>query len=213
MAENRFVITISYQLGCGGAALGQKLSERLGIPFFDREILKRVAEQFHLAEGALEGREERLSSFWRSLNRIAVMTNPIESMSLENYEPDDREIFQLESDCIRQIAQETSAIFLGRCGRYILRDHPRLFSILVHADMPDRVRRVQELFGLDAGEAKKLIDQNDREREAYIRTFTHQNLLDARLYDLCLNTSSLGMEKSAELALLAISQKLEKGST
>jgi cytidylate kinase len=72
MAENRFVITISHQLGCGGAALGQKLSERLGIPFFDREILKRVAEQFHLAEGALEGREDALEQFLAVTERIAV---------------------------------------------------------------------------------------------------------------------------------------------
>ncbi len=208
MADNLYVITISHQLGCGGAALGQKLSARLGIPFFDREILKKVAEQLNLAEGDLEGREERLSGFWQSLSRVAALTDPAECLSLQYYEPDDREIFKMESDCIQQIAKKSSAIFLGRCGRYILRDAPRHFNILVHANLEDRVPRVQELFCLEAAEARKLIKQNDRERDAYIHTFTGQNWLDARLYDLCINTSSLGLEKSAEAALAGLQEKL-----
>jgi cytidylate kinase len=72
MGNKHLVITISHQLGSGGAYLGQKLSERLGPPFIDREVLKKVAEQLNLAETALAGREERLSTFWQSFMRIAV---------------------------------------------------------------------------------------------------------------------------------------------
>ncbi len=209
MASEHTIVTISHQLGCGGAALGQRLSEQLGIPFFDREILIKVAGELHLAESVVQGREERLSGFWQSLNRIgAVLSDPVDRLSMQSFEPDDRTLFQVESECILRIAEHGSGIFLGRCGRYILRDHPRLFNILVHADLAYRVRRVQELFGLDSGAARKLIAKNDHDRDAYIGTFAREDWLDARWYDLCVNTSRLGIEHSAAAALLGIQAKL-----
>ncbi len=210
MTGKQIIVTISHQLGCGGSALGQKLSEQMGIPFFDREILTRVARELNLAESVVEGREERLSGFWQSLNRIAVLTDPVECLSMQSFEPDDQGLFQVESEIILQIAAQSSGIFLGRCGRYILRDHPHLFNILVHADLTDRIHRVQKLFCLEAGDAKKLIAKNDRDRDAYMSTFARKNWLDARWYDLCVNTSSLGIEQSVAAALLGIKAKLLK---
>jgi cytidylate kinase len=209
MTGKQIIITISHQLGCGGSTLGHKLSEQLGIPFFDREILIKVAEELHLAVSVVEGREERLSGFWESLNRVAVViSDPVERLSMQSFEPDDHGLFQVESDCIVRIAKQSSGVFLGRCGRYILRDYPRLFNILVHADLADRIHRVQELFCLEAGDANKLIAKNDRDRDAYMRTFALKNWLDARWYDLCVNTSSLGMEQSVAAAMLGIQAKM-----
>jgi len=175
IGNKHLVITISHQLGSGGAYLGQKLSERLGLPFIDREVLKKVAEQLNLAETALAGREERLSTFWQSFMRIAVLTDPVECLSPDNYLPNDRELFKLESDYIGRIADKSSAIFLGRFGRYILRQHPGHISILVHANLPDRIKRIQQLYCSGEDEAKKLIETNDRERTAYIHAFTRQD--------------------------------------
>ncbi len=208
MMHKHMIVTISHQLGCGGSALGQKLSEQLGIPFFDREILKKVAEELNLAESVIEGREERLSGFWQSLNRVAILSDPVECLSVQGFEPDDQELFQVESECILRIAEQSSGIFLGRCGRYILRDHPCVFNILVHADLADRIHRVQKLFCLEAGDAKKLVAKNDRDRDAYMRTFARKDWLDARWYDLCINTSSLGIEQSAAAAMLGIKAKM-----
>ena len=165
MGNPHLAITISHQLGSGGAYLGQKLSERLGLPFIDRDILKKVAEQLNLAEAVLNGREERLSTFWQSFMRIAVFTDPVNCLSPESYAPTDRELFKLESDYIGRIADQSSAIFLGRCGRYILRDHPGHISLLVHANLADRIKRLQQLYCLDEADTKKLIDTNDRERD------------------------------------------------
>ncbi len=209
--EKQILVTISHQLGCGGAALGQKLSERLGIPFFDREILKKVAEELNLAEEVVEGREERLSTFWQTYSRLAARSDPAECLSPQYFDPDDRELFKVEAECILQIAEHGSGVFLGRCGRYILKGRPGLFNILVHANLPDRIRRVQELFCLEEAEAKKLIAQNDRDRDAYMRAFARRDWLDARWYDLCINTSSLGPEKSLAAALLGIQEKMGRG--
>src|SRR5260370_3480242 len=143
MSEERVVITISHQLGSGGSYLGKQLSERLAIPFVDRDILKRVAEQIHVSEAELVGREERLSSFWQSFSRMALFTDPIAGFTLNSYVPADRDLFELESDYIARIAERTSAIILGRCGRTILRDHPHRLSILVHAALPVRIKRIR----------------------------------------------------------------------
>lgn len=209
MSEPPFAITISHQLCSGGSFLGQKLSETLGVPFINREILKLVAEKLNLAEAVLEQREERLSGLWDSLSRIAIYTNPAECLSPENYIPTDRELFDLESNVIARIAEKRSAVFLGRCGRHILREHPRRFSLLVTADLPDRIRRAQELYCVDASEARRLLDQNDRERKEYIRAFTRQDAWDARLYDLCLNLSTVGKEAGAQMVLLSAREKLQ----
>jgi len=206
MDNKKLVITISHQLGSGGAYLGQKLSECLGMPFIDRDILKKVAEELHVAETDLDGREERLSTFWQSFMRYAIYTDPVGYMALENYSPTDRELFDLESEFIGRIADQGPAIFLGRCGRYILRDHPDRFSLFVHASLPDRIQRVQQLYHLSADESKKRIETNDRERAAYVRAFTHQELLDARQYDLCLDTSSLGLDHALDLVLKSIKE-------
>jgi CMP/dCMP kinase len=203
-----YAITISHQLGSGGAYLGQKLSERLGVPFFDREILKKVADELHLAEADLEEREERLTSFWQSFERIAVLSDPVGCLSLDQYLPTDQELFKLESQTIIEIVKQSPAIFIGRCGRYILRDHPDQFSILVHADLPARIERIQQMYCLPANEAKKLVETNDRERAAYIRAFTHQDWLDARLYNLCVNTTQVGLDKTVDLALTCLAGRV-----
>ncbi len=207
MKDKKFVITISHQIGSGGAYLGQKLSERLGIPFIDREILNRVAKQLNLAETELAHREERLSSFWQSFSRLAELIDPAKSLTADSYIPTDRELFQLESDTIGRIAANSSAIFIGRCGRFILRDYPCHLSVLVHAEKPARIKRLCELYHITASEANKMITSNDRERCAYIQTFTKQDWLNARLYDICINTSVIGLDKSVDIILACMESK------
>ena len=209
MPEQPFAITISHQLCSGGSYLGQQLSEALGVPLVNRQILKLVSEKLHLAESVLEHREERLSGLWDSLSRIAIFTDPAECLSLESYIPSDKELFDLESTVIARVAEKRSAVFLGRCGRYILRDHPRRFNLLVVAEMPERLQAAMDLYCVDVPEARKLLENNDRERKAYIQAFTHQDAWDARGFDLCLNLSRLGRKNAAELAQRAVREKLE----
>jgi cytidylate kinase len=197
--ESFYVITISHQFGSGGALLGQKISERLGIPLVDQQILKWVSEQLNLTEVELEKRQERISSFWLSFFRTTALIDPVIGISSEQYYPTDKELFDLESEFILQIAKQNSAIFLGRCGRYILRDHPRHLSIFVHADLSERIKRISELYQLSKEEAKKYIEKTDSDRNAYISTFTKQNWLDPRLYDLCVNTGTIELDQIVEL--------------
>jgi cytidylate kinase len=204
-----YAITISHQLGSGGAYLGEKLADRLGIPFLDRAILKDVARQLDLAENELANREERLSTFWQNFSRMAVLTDPTMSLSTLRYVPSDSELFELECSTIQRIAEKSSAIFMGRCGYYVLRERPRCFHILVTAEEPARIRRLHELYKLSDAEAVNLIRVNDQERKDYVRTFTKQYWLDASQYDLCVNTSAVGWDCTVDLAEKCIRTKLQ----
>jgi CMP/dCMP kinase len=206
---NPLVVTVSHQLGSGGAYLGEKLAGRLGIPFLDRDILKEVARQLDLAEAELEHREERLSSFWQNFSRMAILTDPYMNMAEQRYAPSDNELFQLECATIHSIAAKSSAVFLGRCGFHVLRNHPRRVSILVTADQPARIKRLYELYKLSDTEIKDLIKKNDQEREEYVRAFTKQSWLDARHYDLCVNTSAVGWDCAVDMAEKCVRTKLQ----
>jgi CMP/dCMP kinase len=209
MDTRLFSITISHQIGSGGAYLGKKLAERLGIPFLDRDILKEVARQLDLAENELEDREERLSTFWQNFTRLAILTDPYMSIEKQWYLPSDERLFETERATIQRIANEYSAIFLGRCSWYVLRDHPRHVRLLVTANQPFRVKRLCDLFKLSEVEAEDRIKANDQEREDYIRTFTKQYWLDARHYDLCMDTSEVGLDTAVDLAEKCVRVKLQ----
>lgn len=203
-----FAVTISHQLGSGGALLGQALAERLNALYIDREILRKAADELHLAEAELENREEHLRTFWESFTQISEWINPAKGLALSTYIPTDKELFEKESQLILHIAEQNNAVFMGRCGNYILREHPRHLNVLVCADLPARIERLRELYHFSAEEARKKIEANDRERSAYIRSFTHQDWFDARLYDLSINTTTIGMEVSVELILAGMEGKI-----
>ena len=209
MDTKQYSVTISHQLGSGGAYLGEKLASRLGIPFLDRDILKEVARQLDLAEAEVANREERVSSFWENFARLAILTDPSMSLAGHMYIPSDKSLFELECATIHRIAAKSSAIFIGRCGWYVLRNHPRHVSLLVTASLPARIQRLRELYKLTEAEAVDLIKNNDQDRENYVRTFTKQNWLNARHYDLCVNTSAVGWDCTVDLAEKCIRTKLQ----
>jgi CMP/dCMP kinase len=201
----KLVVTISHQVGSGGLYIGQKLSDHLQIPFLDREILQQVSHQLNIAETEVQYREERLSSFWESFSRMMMLTSPVPVA--DQYIPTDRELYQVECETIGRIAEKSSAIFLGRCGWYTLRGLPEHFSLLLHAGLPFRVKRVGELYRLTAKQATEFIEENDRDRSAYIQSFTKKNWLDATNYDLCIDTSRMGLDAAMDLVLTAIKAK------
>ena len=203
-----YVITISHLLGSGGSYIGKKLSEEFNIPFVDRDVLREVARRLNLAEEDLANREERLSSFWEEFTRLQFYSEPL-ATSIQQYFPSDKELFVFESEYIRRITEESPAVVLGRCGRFVLKDFTRRASIFVMADLPERVQRVSKLYNLDADAAKARIASNDKDRSAFNRAFTKNDFTDLRLYDLCINTSSVGLDQAVRVASAAIRAKLE----
>ena len=201
-SSKSFAITISRPLGAGGSFVGQQLASRLNIFFADRDIVRYAANRLSTFEENLESREERLLSFWHSLLKTLpqkdVLTVPAVASALEYT---DQELFDTEAEIIKKIAHEHSAVILGRCGHYILRDEPNHISVFLHANQEFRINRIQKLYNLQHDEATKMVEKSDKERAAYCKTFTHKEWMNATNYDLSIDTSKFSLEQTVELIL------------
>jgi cytidylate kinase len=195
-----YVITISRQIGSGGAYIGQQLAKKLNIYYADREILNKAARKLSVMEDDLEQREEKLQTFWESFfqfNTYATDTylNPI------LIKPSSYELFLTESEIIKHIAGEQSAVIIGRCGFHILREHTNRVSVFLLADTDFRSKRIQELHHISEKASLDMIAQVDKERAQFIEEYTGKKWTDAKQFDLCINTGKIGMERSVDLII------------
>lgn len=200
--ENTFplVITISRQLGAGGACVGQALAKKMDMFYADREIIDQAASQLSVLEADLESRDEKKLSFWQSF-MCSLAVAPDAYVKTQALPPSDQVLFKTESEIITRIAGERSAVIIGRCGSYILRHHPHHVSLFLHADVSFRQARLRELYGVSPQEALKMIDLSDRERTFYHRANTGQEWTDASRYDLALDTGYAGVDRCVEFIL------------
>lgn len=201
------VITISRQLGSGGAYLGRQLAQRMHRFYADREILRAAAEKLAVVEKDVESREEKLLSFWESFLELTIFASDV-YMPPNTMAPTDRELFETEAEIIRHLAGERSAVIVGRCGFHILREHPRHVRIFLHAEPGFRSNRIEKLFQVPADVAARMIAKSDKDRAFYCKTFTGKEWTDARNYDLCIDTGRLGIDASLPLIASAI-ERLE----
>jgi len=197
-----FVITISRQLGSGGATIGKQLAKSLDIFFADREIIAKAAKQLSTLEENLESREEKKLSFWHSFMNSTPQPRGVYMAPIPPIiEFTDNELFDVESEIIKQIAGEGPAVIIGRCGFEILRNHPNHVSIFMHANNEFRNDRIQKLYSLTEESAGKMIAKSDKERAAYCKSFTGKEWADARNYDLSVDTGKLGIDRTVEFIL------------
>ncbi len=196
-----FVVTISRQLGSGGAYLGQQLARSLNVYYADREIISRAAKQFSVLEEDLESIDEKKNSFWDSFLHSFELGFADPYKPPQIVLPPDLVLFNAESEIIKHIAQERSAVIIGRCGSYVLREHPNHVSIFLHGDKSFRIKRVQKLYNVSENEAEKMVVKSDKERSQYYHSFTGEEWTDARQYDISINTSKIDFENSVKLIM------------
>ncbi|HEY3358356.1 MAG TPA: cytidylate kinase-like family protein [Polyangia bacterium] len=205
--QEPFVVTISRQLGSGGAYLGQRVAARLGVAYADREILRRAAETLGAKEEVLASQDERAPSFWDELLG-SYAYGPPEATFVPPplVVPSPRALQAAEAAVIAELARTRSAVIVGRGGFHVLRDHPRHLSVFLHADPVFRRLRMCANYGLEEAEAKAQIEEADRARARHLRALTGRDWADARQYDLALNTSALGLE-AAEEAIVTVATR------
>jgi len=198
----KFSITISRQLGSGGAFIGQQLAKELDIFYADREIIDRVARQYAVLEEDVVSNDEKIISFWESFLQFNTISTDL-YVPPKLQAPTDRELFQAEADIIEHIVNERSAVIIGRCGAYILRDYPENVRIFLHGDIESRIKRIRSLYQVSKDTAGNMIEQSDIERARYCRIVTGKkwDWNDARNYDLSIDTSKLDIDKSTGLIL------------
>ena len=201
-----FVINIGRQLGSGGRAIGKLLAEELGIAYFDKEILTIAARESGFCTEVFERSDEQ-KGFFRSVlgNLVPMMSS---GGDFYNNQLSDEHLFQLQAEAIRKAAQQQSCIFIGRCADYILRENPRCVNIFIVADKEDRICRICEVEGCDRHSAEKKIEAGDRQRAEYYNFYSTGRWGAADTYHLCLNSSTLGIEATADVIKDFVCKKL-----
>ena len=184
------LITISREYGSGGREIAQNLSERLGLPVFDRKLIDLTADHCGYSTQFIQENEERMTNSF--LFNVAV-AGPYSPFTETEALPQDY-VFLTQSKIIKQLADtHESAIFVGRCADYILRDHPNLFSVFITADTDFRVKRAIEIDGVDPDKAYATVNKRDRLRRRHYNYYTGLDWGARSNYHLILNTGKLGV--------------------
>jgi len=195
---NNTIITIARQFGAGGRRVGKKIAEDLGIPFYDKELIIRASKESGYSEDLFRQLDDQNThSFLYSLAMGSyLMGNHISGATQL---PLNEKLFLIQADVIKKIASEGPCVIVGRCADYILRDDFDITSVFLYADMKDRLEYVMKEYEPKENKARDRINKVDRQRAGYYNYFAHDEWMDLSHYDLAVNTSSLGMEKTAEL--------------
>lgn len=204
------LINIGRQLGSGGRIIARQLADEFGCTFYDREILNLAAQESGFSEEYFEQADEH-KGFFRSL-----LQHPGRSIATGNFyrsQFSEENLFQFQSDAIRKAAARGSCVFVGRCADYVLRDFPNCVNIFVTARIEDRIRRVQQRDNCTASEARRIIEKGEARRAAYYSYYSGKRWGHAESYDLCLNSSLLGIEGTTRFLADFIKARLEKAAS
>lgn len=186
------IINIGRSFGSGGGFVGQAVAGKLGIPFYDNELISQVAEENGYSKDLFAGGEKKRSIFSAS----SFFTSGRMSYFDSAYVNEDL-LFKAQSEVIRSIADKGDAVIIGRCADYILRDRPCL-NVFVCAPEAYRIKRLAENEGLTPEAAEKLMRRKDRTREAYYNYYTFGAWGQAPNYHLCIDSSVLGIDGTAD---------------
>lgn len=186
------ILTIGRQYGSGGKAIAQTLSQRLGIPYYDNELVTRAAERSGFPPDLFKNADHSASN--SLLFSLAMSSAPIQ---LER--PLGEQVFIIQSNIIKEMASEGPCIILGRCANYVLREFPNLFSIFLHAPVDWRIKHACAFYGIDEKTAASEVALRDKRRANYYNYFTGGRWSASESYDLVLNTSRLGVDGTVNL--------------
>ena len=195
----QYVITVGRQFGSGGRELGRRLADRLGIAYYDKELLLEAARQSGVNPEFFERSDERFPSFLSGLFSFALGYHPFNLYSGGSSISDDS-IYKAQSDFIRTLGSEKSCVIVGRTADYVLRDHPRLVSVFVHAPMEECVKRIMRRGDFESEDKARAHAQKvNRLRAEYYNFYTDRTWGAASSYDLTINTGLLPMDDIVEI--------------
>jgi cytidylate kinase len=213
MKDEKIIITVGRQIGSGGRTIARILSDEFHCTFYDKEILNLAARESGLCEKFFEENDERKGTFG-SLSHFQIPFisggNTYDSTSPQE------QVYQFQSDVIRKAAEKGSCVFVGRTADYLLKDHKDIVNIFITAIPEARVKRVCQRMNIDAGDARKYIKEQERGRALYYNFYTGKKWGFSTSYDLCIDSSVLGIKATADYIAEFIRQRFkcseEKGA-
>ncbi len=189
------IITIAREYGSGGRYVGRLIADKLGIKFYDKDFIEKLAQETGLSEEYIEENEQKIGKFANFNNGYYIGLNNSD------------ELFLKESELIKELADKESSVIIGRCADFILKDRKDVLKVFIYSDMKDKVKRATEIYGFDKIKAEKEIKRIDKLRSNHYKHYTEKEWKDHSNYDICINSDKLGVEKSAELICEMVREK------
>ncbi len=190
------VITVGRQYGSGGREIGTKLAERLNITYYDDLLLKKAAEESGLCEELFRSFDERPKSF---LYSIALDPYSFSMSNITSRGSIEQQVYLATYETIKKVADQGPCVLIGRCADYALKDRTDVLNVFITAPLPNRIKRVAMRNGISEDEAKERIRKCDKDRAAYYNFYSSKEWGDAKSYNLCIDSSMLGIEGTVDL--------------
>ena len=192
MESNRkIIINVGRQIGSGGRIIARMLADDFKCGLYDRELLTLAAKESGFCEKFFEQNDEQ-KGFFHSL--FHLHSPFVGDGGFYDNEFSQEGLFKFQSDTIRRLAEAGSCVFVGRCADYVLRDFKNVVNVFITANMDDRISEIRKRKECTEAEAMKLIESGEKGRSTYYNYYTGKKWGDSSSYDLCVNTSLLGLE-------------------
>ena len=207
--DKKIIITIARQYGSGGREIGERVAARLGIPLFDKELITEAATKESLDENLVKVADESAAS--SLLYTLAMGSNVLGTTMHFGYKmPLNDKLFILQSEVIREYAKAGSCVIIGRCADYVLRDESNVLRLFIYGDIDHRQQRVAERHPeIKSSQIIDVITKTDKRRASYYNFYTGNKWGKYDNYDMAINSSTLGIEGTAEL-ICACAEKFIK---
>lgn len=201
--EKKIVITIAREFGSGGHEIGEIIAKELGISFYDTKLIDLSAAESGLTPEYVKEHEQKLAN-----NLLFDLYEQNYAYVNEEMPPLDT-LFMVQSKVIRDICEKESCVIVGRCADYVLKNNPDCFNIFIHAEKKFRIERIIKEYGIAPDMAEKELERKDRDRTNYCKHYTHRIWGMASNYNLTIDSSIFGPEKSAALIIDALNKCLK----
>ena len=194
------IITIGRQYGSAGHSIGKILADDLGIKYYDKELLERAAKDSGLCQELFENHDEKpTNSFLYSLVMDTYSLGYTTSAYMDM--PINHKIFLAQFDTIKKLANEESCVIVGRCADYALADYPNTVSVFITGNDEDKLKSIKDLYNVDDAKAKDIMVKTDKKRSSYYNYYSSKKWGDSRSYDMCINSSVLGPDGTADMII------------
>jgi cytidylate kinase len=204
--DKNIIINVGRQLGSGGHDIGRMLALDFAAKYYDRELLNLAAKESGFSEKIFEQNDKK-KGFFRGLFNMG--SPHVNSGSLYKSNFSQESLFQFQSDAIRKAAKEGSCVFVGRCADYVLRDFPNVVNIFITASMEYRVEQIMNKQHLNEEAARAFIEKRENQRAEYYNYYTGKKWGHAASYDLCIDSSILGLVETEKIIAEFIRKKFK----
>lgn len=187
--KNKVIITINREYGSGGRFVGKIIADKLGIPFYDKELINEISKESGLSKKYIEENEQKKHSLGSSI-----------------YNNEDA-LFIAEAKAIKKLASKSSCVIVGRCANYILSGKKNVYKVFLYSSLDNEIKRAVKYYGLSKDKAEKQIKKINKQREKHYKYYTEHNWRDFSNYDICLNVDEIGVENTANIIIDMINKR------